>query len=188
MVDLTNGLKQGDADLSNFMGRHRRAGVRQASRGDRPRPRDERHRGRRWRAYDDSVGYHPPTILEIGDARGRVLPHRVPGPILSVHVYEDGGYDGVLDQMERFSPYGLTGSIIAQDRRAIAEATDRLRFAAGNFYINDKPTGASAAGLRRGAPPGRTTRPARPRTCFAGPASARSRRRSSRRRATPACR
>ena len=64
------------------------------------------------------------------------------GPILSVHVYEDGDYDGVLDQMERL-PYGLTGSIIAQDRRAIAEATDRPGFAAGNFYINDKPTGAA---------------------------------------------
>jgi 1-pyrroline-5-carboxylate dehydrogenase len=48
----------------------------------------------------------------------------------------------VLDQMESFAPYGLTGSIIAQDRVAIADATKRLRFAAGNFYINDKPTGA----------------------------------------------
>ena len=64
------------------------------------------------------------------------------GPILSVHVYPDRQYDKVLDQMENFAPFGLTGSIIAQDRGAIADATRRLRFAAGNFYVNDKPTGA----------------------------------------------
>ena len=57
-------------------------------------------------------------------------------------VYPDADYSAMLDQMESFAPYALTGSIIAQDRRAIAEATTRLRFAAGNFYINDKPTGA----------------------------------------------
>ncbi len=59
-----------------------------------------------------------------------------------MHVYPDAQYDKVLDQMEGFAPYALTGSIIAQDRRAIADATKRLRFAAGNFYVNDKPTGA----------------------------------------------
>ena len=64
------------------------------------------------------------------------------GPILAVYVYPDADYSAMLDQMESFAPYALTGSIIAQDRRAIAEATTRLRFAAGNFYINDKPTGA----------------------------------------------
>jgi 1-pyrroline-5-carboxylate dehydrogenase len=57
-------------------------------------------------------------------------------------VYDDSRYDRVLQQMESFAPYALTGSIIAQDRRAIAEAQDLLRFAAGNFYVNDKPTGA----------------------------------------------
>jgi len=64
------------------------------------------------------------------------------GPILAVHVYDDSRYDRVLQQMESFAPYALTGSIIAQDRRAIAEAQHLLRFAAGNFYVNDKPTGA----------------------------------------------
>ncbi|NED53070.1 aldehyde dehydrogenase family protein, partial [Micromonospora aurantiaca] len=63
------------------------------------------------------------------------------GPILGVHVYDDGDYDTVLTQMEGVSEYGLTGAIIAEDRAAIAEATEKLRFAAGNFYINDKPTG-----------------------------------------------
>ncbi len=59
-----------------------------------------------------------------------------------MHVYDDGDYDAVLNQMESIAPYALTGSIIAQDRYAIAAASERLRFAAGNFYVNDKPTGA----------------------------------------------
>ena len=145
MVDLTNGLAQGDVtDLSNFMGaviddrafaKHKEAIERaHATNGI-----DVIAGG----TYDDSVGYFiRPTILEINNATDESFRTEYFGPILSVHVYEDGDYDGALDQMERFSPYGLTGSIIAQDRRAIAEATDRLRFAAGNFYINDKPTGA----------------------------------------------
>src|SRR6266545_4039536 len=64
------------------------------------------------------------------------------GPILGVHVYDDADYDTVLKQMESAAPYGLTGAVIAQDRSAIAAASDYLRFAAGNFYVNDKPTGA----------------------------------------------
>jgi 1-pyrroline-5-carboxylate dehydrogenase len=64
------------------------------------------------------------------------------GPVLAVHVYDDADYDTVLTQMESVAPYALTGSVIAQDRSAIAAATDFLRHAAGNFYVNDKPTGA----------------------------------------------
>jgi 1-pyrroline-5-carboxylate dehydrogenase len=59
-----------------------------------------------------------------------------------VHVYDDGDYDAMLTQMESVAPYALTGAIIAQDRAAIRWARMTLRFAAGNFYINDKPTGA----------------------------------------------
>jgi 1-pyrroline-5-carboxylate dehydrogenase len=59
-----------------------------------------------------------------------------------VHVYEDGDFAEVMRQMENSAPYGLTGAVIAQDRTAVAEASDYLRFAAGNFYVNDKPTGA----------------------------------------------
>ena len=67
------------------------------------------------------------------------------GPILSVHVYDDtstGAFADTLRLVDQGSPYGLTGAVIAQDRAAIAEADHALRFAAGNFYINDKPTGA----------------------------------------------
>jgi 1-pyrroline-5-carboxylate dehydrogenase len=93
--------------------------------------------------YDDSVGYFVrPTILEIDDPAHEMFSTEYFGPILAVHVYADRDYDKMLDQMESAAPFALTGSIIARDRAAIADAMDRLRFAAGNFYINDKPTGA----------------------------------------------
>ncbi|MEV4116423.1 L-glutamate gamma-semialdehyde dehydrogenase [Nonomuraea sp. NPDC049695] len=94
-------------------------------------------------SYDDSVGYFvKPTVLECADPTDEIFVKEYFGPILGVHVYEDRDFDAVLDQMEGIAPYALTGSIIAQDRYAIASASDRLRFAAGNFYVNDKPTGA----------------------------------------------
>ena len=93
--------------------------------------------------YDDSVGYFVrPTVLEVGNPDHELFSTEYFGPILAVHVFPDREYDKVLDQMESVAPYALTGSIIAQDRAAIAEAAHRLRFAAGNFYVNDKPTGA----------------------------------------------
>ncbi|MEV0968407.1 L-glutamate gamma-semialdehyde dehydrogenase [Microtetraspora glauca] len=94
-------------------------------------------------SYDDSTGYFvKPTILECSDPTDEIFVKEYFGPILAVHVYEDSTFDSVLDQMESVSPYALTGSVIAQDRYAIASASERLRFAAGNFYVNDKPTGA----------------------------------------------
>jgi 1-pyrroline-5-carboxylate dehydrogenase len=64
------------------------------------------------------------------------------GPILAVHVYDDANYPEVLAQAADVAQYALTGSILATDRHAIAEAAQALRYSAGNFYINDKPTGA----------------------------------------------
>lgn len=94
-------------------------------------------------SYDDSAGYFvKPTILVSDDPTDEIFVKEYFGPILGVHVYDDANFDSVLDQMESVSPYALTGSIIAQDRYAIAAASERLRFAAGNFYVNDKPTGA----------------------------------------------
>jgi 1-pyrroline-5-carboxylate dehydrogenase len=92
---------------------------------------------------DDSVGYFVrPTVVEGGDPTDEMFNKEYFGPILTVHVFDDADYDAVVKQMESFAPFALTGSIIAQDRNAIALAQDALRFAAGNFYINDKPTGA----------------------------------------------
>jgi 1-pyrroline-5-carboxylate dehydrogenase len=92
---------------------------------------------------NDTEGYFVrPTVLASDDPGDEIFTTEYFGPILGVHVYEDSAYDRMLAQMEGASPYGLTGAIIAQDRAAIADATGRLRFAAGNFYVNDKPTGA----------------------------------------------
>ncbi len=92
---------------------------------------------------DDSVGYFVrPTVVEGGDPTDQMFNTEYFGPILAVHVFDDGDFESVVTQMESFAPYALTGSIIAQDRAAVAHAERVLRYAAGNFYINDKPTGA----------------------------------------------
>jgi 1-pyrroline-5-carboxylate dehydrogenase len=64
------------------------------------------------------------------------------GPVLTVHVYPDRDWNRILNTVNTTSPYALTGSVFAQDRAAVVQASEVLRFAAGNFYINDKPTGA----------------------------------------------
>lgn len=93
--------------------------------------------------YDDSVGWFVrPTVLVCGDPTDEIFRDEYFGPILAVHVYDDADFEQVTDQLESASAYGLTGAVIAQDRGAIAWASERLRFAAGNFYVNDKCTGA----------------------------------------------
>ncbi|HEU4330476.1 MAG TPA: L-glutamate gamma-semialdehyde dehydrogenase [Lapillicoccus sp.] len=145
LVDITNGLPQGDVtDFSNFMGAviDERSFAKNAAAIDRAKA-AAKVKVIAGGSYDDEVGWFVrPTVLEAGDATDESFRTEYFGPILSVHVFPDARYDAALDQMESFAPYGLTGSIIAQDRAAIADATERLRFAAGNFYINDKPTGA----------------------------------------------
>ncbi len=92
---------------------------------------------------DDSVGWFVrPTLIESSSPTDEMFRTEYFGPILAVHVYDDGDYEQVVDQLESFAPYALTGAVIAQDRAAIAWTAQRLRFAAGNFYVNDKPTGA----------------------------------------------
>jgi 1-pyrroline-5-carboxylate dehydrogenase len=92
---------------------------------------------------DDSDGFFVrPTILLGTDPAHEVFTTEYFGPVLAVHVFDDDKFSDVLTQMENAAPYGLTGAVIANDRAAIAKATEELRFAAGNFYVNDKPTGA----------------------------------------------
>jgi 1-pyrroline-5-carboxylate dehydrogenase len=92
---------------------------------------------------DDEQGYFvSPTVLECDDPGDEVFTTEYFGPILAVHVYQDADYLEMLGQAADVTPYALTGSILAIDRTAIAQAADRLRYSAGNFYINDKPTGA----------------------------------------------
>ncbi len=93
--------------------------------------------------YDDSEGYFVrPTVALSKDPTNEFFTDEYFGPLLGVHVYDDRRYSAVVDQMEGIAKYALTGATIAQDRAAIAQARETLRFAAGNFYINDKPTGA----------------------------------------------
>jgi 1-pyrroline-5-carboxylate dehydrogenase len=145
LVADTDALTMGDVtDLSNFMGaviddrafaKHKKA----LARVSRNRHLTLVAGGQ----TDDSVGYFVrPTIVTSTDPTDQMFSEEYFGPILAVHVYEDRNFEKVVRQMESFAPYALTGAIIAQDRAAIAWAQDELRFAAGNFYINDKPTGA----------------------------------------------
>ena len=93
--------------------------------------------------YDDSDGFFvSPTVLDCSDPANQVFTTEYFGPILAVHVYPDQAYAQMLAQAADAAPYALTGSILATDRQAIAQATEILRYSAGNFYINDKPTGA----------------------------------------------
>ncbi|MGZ5399866.1 MAG: aldehyde dehydrogenase family protein, partial [Nocardioides sp.] len=144
-VAEVEGITMGDVtDFSNFMGaviddrafaKHKRA----LARVSRNRHLTTLAGGQ----TDDSVGWFVrPTVVQSTDPTDQMFSEEYFGPILAVHVYDDARYDKVLDQMESFAPYALTGAIIAQDRQAIADARRDLRFAAGNFYINDKPTGA----------------------------------------------
>ncbi len=145
VAGTTDGLAMGSVlDFSNFMGAviddrafARLSGVQQRATAD------DTVTVLAGGSADDSAGFFVrPTVLECSDPTREYFTTEYFGPILAVHVFDDADYYAVMDQMEGISPYALTGSIIAQDRAAIAEATDRLRFAAGNFYINDKPTGA----------------------------------------------
>ena len=145
LVAETENLTMGNVtDLSNFMGaviddrafaKHKKA----IARAKRSQKLDVVAGGQ----VDDSIGYFVrPTIVESGDPTDAIFSEEYFGPILAVHVYDDSRFESVVDQMESFSPYALTGAVISQDRTAVAWASERLRFAAGNFYVNDKPTGA----------------------------------------------
>jgi 1-pyrroline-5-carboxylate dehydrogenase len=92
---------------------------------------------------DKSRGYFiRPTLLETDDPGFRTLCEEIFGPVVTAYVYDDARWSETLDLVDRTSPYALTGAVFAQDRRAVVEAAATLRYAAGNFYINDKPTGA----------------------------------------------
>ncbi|RYG37586.1 L-glutamate gamma-semialdehyde dehydrogenase, partial [bacterium] len=92
---------------------------------------------------DKSIGYFvKPTVIEAEDAAYRTMCEEIFGPVLSLHVYDETKFDDILTTVDTTSPYALTGAIFAQDRSAVELATNRLRNSAGNFYINDKPTGA----------------------------------------------
>jgi 1-pyrroline-5-carboxylate dehydrogenase len=92
---------------------------------------------------DDREGYFvEPTFIETTDPAHRLMREEIFGPVLTAWVYPDHEYPQALDLCDATTPYALTGAFFAQDRAAIVHGAARLRHAAGNFYINDKPTGA----------------------------------------------
>lgn len=145
-VDEVKSLSMGDvtSDLSLFMGAvidHRSFGRLRDALG---RMKDDSSiRFLTGGGVDDREGYFvEPTVVEGGDPRHETFTTEYFGPILGVFVYDDDKYDQMLSHAADVAPYGLTGSIIAQDRSAIVRAENALRYAAGNLYINDKPTGS----------------------------------------------
>ncbi|MGB6163619.1 MAG: L-glutamate gamma-semialdehyde dehydrogenase [Pseudonocardiaceae bacterium] len=145
LADTTRTISYGDvADLSNFGGavidarafaKHRDLLARIAT--------DPSIEVLAGGGCDDSVGWFvQPTVLLGADPKHEVFATEYFGPILAVHVYSDSDYAAILDLVDSTSPYALTGAVFATDRAAVAQAQAALRFAAGNFYVNDKPTGA----------------------------------------------
>jgi 1-pyrroline-5-carboxylate dehydrogenase len=92
---------------------------------------------------DDSEGWFvEPTLIETSDPDFRTMKEELFGPVVTAFVYDDSRYEDTLDLIDSGSPYGLTGAVFARERAALDTARERLRYAAGNFYVNDKPTGA----------------------------------------------
>jgi 1-pyrroline-5-carboxylate dehydrogenase len=145
LVDEVNGLPMGDVeDFGNFLGAviDRRSYDKVSAAIERAHS-DPGLEVIAGGTADDSTGFFVrPTVVVGGDPGHEMFSTEYFGPLLAVNVYEDGEFEQVLQHVDQGAPYGLTGSIIAQDRTAIATASEALRFAAGNFYVNDKPTGA----------------------------------------------
>jgi 1-pyrroline-5-carboxylate dehydrogenase len=138
-------MKMGDvADFRNFMGAviDARAFARLREHLERAK-RDPGVRVLAGGGTDDSVGYFvQPTLLQADDPAYRTMCEEIFGPVLTVHVYPAAKWSETLALVDRTSPYALTGAVFSRDRAALLEADRALRQAAGNFYINDKPTGA----------------------------------------------
>ena len=145
LVPMVEGIKMGDIqDFSNFMG----AVI------DANSFRDQKHAIDEAKAsndasilvggqYDDSKGYFVrPTVIQAKTPGYRTMCDELFGPVMTLHVYDETKWEETLDLVDTTSPYALTGAVFAQDRYAVQQAIAHLRNCAGNFYINDKPTGA----------------------------------------------
>jgi 1-pyrroline-5-carboxylate dehydrogenase len=145
LADQVAQIKMGDvADFENFMG-----AVIDASSLKTQRDAIEEARSHKETevlvggGVSDEEGYFvEPTVIETKDPDFRLLRDELFGPVVTAYVYPEGQWSDTLDLVDRTAPYGLTGAVFADDREALLEAQDALRYAAGNFYVNDKPTGA----------------------------------------------
>jgi 1-pyrroline-5-carboxylate dehydrogenase len=145
LVGVTQSLRMGDvADFSNFMGAviDRRAFDKHAAAIAEART-AAHARVLAGGETDASEGWFVrPTLIEVTDPAYRTMREELFGPIVSLFVYPEARFSEILTTVDRTSPYALTGAVFATDRRAVVEASGTLRHSAGNFYINDKPTGA----------------------------------------------
>jgi 1-pyrroline-5-carboxylate dehydrogenase len=145
LADEVAGIRMGDVtDFGNFMGavidgaalKNHREAIEEA----------RRHAETEIVAgggVDDREGYFvEPTVIETRDPRFRLMREELFGPIVTTYVYPEGKWEETLELIDETAPYGLTGAVFADDREAVIEAEEALRYAAGNFYVNDKPTGA----------------------------------------------
>jgi 1-pyrroline-5-carboxylate dehydrogenase len=145
LVEDVGTIKMGDvADFQNFMG----AVIDAGSFKTQKQAIDEAKAADKVKVlvgggYDDSEGYFvEPTVLETTDPNFRTMKEELFGPIVTTYVYPEGEYDETLELIDQGAPYGLTGAVFATERGALELAEEKLRYAAGNFYVNDKPTGA----------------------------------------------
>jgi 1-pyrroline-5-carboxylate dehydrogenase len=148
LVEEVRGLRVGDvSDFSNFMG----AVIDASSFKTQKEAIEEAKAHAKTQVVvgggaDDAEGYFvEPTVIETEDPTFRLLREELFGPIVTTFVYPDGQWEETLELVDRTAPYALTGAIFADDREALIEAEDALRYAAGNLYLNDKPTGAVVA-------------------------------------------
>jgi 1-pyrroline-5-carboxylate dehydrogenase len=148
LVEQVGELKVGDvSDFSNFMGavidassfKTQRDAIAEA----------QKHAKTKvlvGGGVDDSEGFFvEPTVIETEDPNFRLLRDELFGPVVTAYVYPESKWEDTLELIDTTAPYGLTGAIFADDRSAVVEAEDKLRYAAGNLYVNDKPTGAVVA-------------------------------------------
>jgi 1-pyrroline-5-carboxylate dehydrogenase len=145
LADEIKQLKVGDvADFSNFMGAVIDANALKTQR----EAIDEAKAASKAEVLvgggvQDTEGYFvEPTVIETEDPEFRTMREELFGPVVTAYVYPEKSWDDTLELVDRTAPYGLTGAVFARDREAIEDAHEKLEYAAGNFYVNDKPTGA----------------------------------------------
>jgi 1-pyrroline-5-carboxylate dehydrogenase len=144
LVEDVGSIKMGDvSDFENFMGAVIDAGAFETHSQAIEEARSAGAEIVTGGSTDDSEGYFvSPTVISTEDKGFRLLRDELFGPIVTTYVYDEKRWDDTLELVDATAPYGLTGAVFATERSAIDQAQDALRYAAGNFYVNDKPTGA----------------------------------------------
>jgi 1-pyrroline-5-carboxylate dehydrogenase len=144
LVKEVAGIRMGDvSDFSNYMGAVIDAKAFAGHREAIEKARENKAEVVVGGGTDDSRGYFiEPTVLETSDPHSELMREELFGPIVTTYVYPEQKWGETLDLVDETAPYGLTGAVFSEDRAAIEEAHEKLRYAAGNFYVNDKPTGA----------------------------------------------